>query len=107
MAENKFVECTYLSEMMIVTQSHRCRKTFKNSRNNTTLMDSELIAQLRNDIREIKERLRAIEKEQRMIREDILSGKAIERMKKRILENYPQEMEELRKKLDEQSKIEI
>lgn len=70
-------------------------------------MDSELIAQLRNDIREIKERLRAIEKEQRMIREDILSGKAIERMKKRILENYPQEIEELRKKLDEQSKIEI
>jgi len=38
-------------------------------------------------IRQIEERLVAIEKEQRLIREDILSGEADMRMKKRILDN--------------------
>ena len=69
--------------------------------------DEKLIIQLRTEIRELEWRLRAVEKEQRMIREDILSGEAMERMKKRLLNNPPENIIELKKKIDNQIKIEI
>lgn len=50
-------------------------------------MDEEQITQLIKEIREIKERLSAVEKEQRQIREDILSGTPKARMQRRLLEN--------------------
>jgi hypothetical protein len=62
-------------------------KTFKNSFNNTDLMDEEHITVLIREVRELKERLIALEKEQRQIREDILSGTPKERMQRRLLEN--------------------
>jgi hypothetical protein len=69
--------------------------------------DAEINQQLREEIRTIKERLLAIEREQRRIREDILSGNAKERMQKRILENPPEKIEEKREKIDKEIKIEI
>ena len=61
--------------------------TFQNSFNDTDLMDEEHITLLVNQIKELKERLIALEKEQRQIREDILSGTPKERMQRRLLEN--------------------
>ena len=58
---------------------------------------------LEDEIRKIKERLIAIEKEQRWIREDILSGEAESRMRKRILDNpkkYNKNKEEIDGKID-------
>ena len=69
--------------------------------------DEKLIIQLRKEIRELEWRLRAVEKEQRIIREDILSGEAMERMKKRLLNNPPENIIELKKRIDNQIKIEI
>lgn len=69
--------------------------------------DEKLIIQLRKEIRELEWRLRAVEKEQRIIREDILSGEAMERMKKRLLNNHPENIIELKKRIDNQIKIEI
>jgi len=69
--------------------------------------DEKLIIQLRKEIRELEWRLRAVEKEQRIIREDILSGEAMERMKKRLLNNPPENIIELKKRIDDQIKIEI
>ena len=69
--------------------------------------DEKLIIQLRKEIRELEWRLKAVEKEQRRIREDILSGEAMERMKKRLLNNPPENIIELKKKIDNQIKIEI
>ena len=69
--------------------------------------DSDLSIQLIEEIKLIKERINALEREQRMIREDILSGNAKEHMKKRILEN-PAEKRVLKKeKIDKDIKIEI
>ena len=62
-------------------------KTFKNLFNDTDLMDEEHIIVLVKEIEELKERLIALEKEQRQIREDILSGTPKERMQRRLLEN--------------------
>lgn len=70
-------------------------------------MSGEELIELREKIRDIEERLTAIEKEQRIIREDILSGRAKERMQQRILENTQKKVEEIKKKLDSQIKIEI
>ena len=50
-------------------------------------MDAENVHELLRQIGEIKERLIALEKEQRQIREDILSGIPKERMQRRLLEN--------------------
>jgi hypothetical protein len=50
-------------------------------------MDEEHIIVLVKEIEELKERLIALEKEQRQIREDILSGTPKERMQRRLLEN--------------------
>jgi len=68
-------------------------------------MDEE-ISYIKEEIQKIKERLRAIEKEQRWIREDIISGDAGLRMKKRILQN-PKGIKEIRKKIDEEIDIKI
>jgi hypothetical protein len=68
---------------------------------------SILFKNLKSDIIEIKERLRAVEKEQRRIREDLLSGEAKERMQKRMLRNTQKDIKEVRKKLDEEIDIKI
>ena len=70
-------------------------------------MDEELINRLKEEISVLEERLRAVEVEQRRIREDILSGSAKERMQKRML-NYPSgSRTEKKEKLSKQIKIEI
>jgi len=66
-----------------------------------------LLEELKEDLREIKERLRAVEKEQRIIREDLLSGEAKQRMQKRILEKHPKKIKELKEKIDEEISIKI
>jgi len=68
--------------------------------------DEELLTQLQEEISKIKERLYAIEREQRLIREDILSGNPKSRMQKRLLEK-PYNKEEIKKKIDDEIKIEI
>jgi len=59
--------------------------------------DTELVENLKEKLIAMEERLKAIEKEQRMIREDILSGRAKERMQRRMLENTQQKSEEVKK----------
>ena len=71
------------------------------------LMDEELIKQIIGEIKDLQERLYAIEKEQRKIREDILFGSPKERMRKRILEQPKTSREEKREKIANQIKIEI
>lgn len=70
-------------------------------------MDEETISQLQDEIKEIKERLMAIEKDQRVLREDILSGSPIERMKKRMLENPKEKIKDKKERIESQIKIEI
>jgi len=70
-------------------------------------MSGDEFIELKEKIKEIEERVTAIEKEQRTIREDILSGRAKERMQQRILENTQKKIEELKKKIDSEIKIEI
>ena len=67
----------------------------------------ETLAELKEEVRGIKERLTAVEKEQRRIREDILSGAPQERMQKRILEKPPEDIEAKKEKIAKQIKIEI
>ncbi|RLF63679.1 MAG: hypothetical protein DRN33_03655 [Thermoplasmata archaeon] len=64
------------------------------------------LEKLKEELLNIRERLVAIEKEQRMIIEDILSGNPRERMKKRLLEKPSNKKEEIEKKL-ENLRIEI
>jgi hypothetical protein len=59
------------------------------------------------EIREIKERLVAIEKEQRMMREDILAGNPRERMHRRLLNTNSENIIEKNEKIDDDIKIEI
>ena len=70
-------------------------------------MSGEEFTELKEKIKELEERLIAIEKEQRTMREDILSGRAKERMQQRILENTQKKVEEIKKKLDNEIRIEI
>ena len=67
----------------------------------------ELIKEMKKENRIITERLRAVEKELRSIREDILSGNPQERMHKRILDKPSKKIEEIKEELDEEIKIEI
>ena len=69
--------------------------------------DERLIIELRNEMRELEWRLAALEKEQRLIREDILSGEAIDRMKKRLLTNPSEDIHELKKKINKQITIKL
>ena len=70
-------------------------------------MDEEVKEQIIKKIKILEERLTAIEKEQRLIREDILSGDPKGRMQRRLLENRPEKLLEKKKKIDENIKIEI
>jgi len=70
-------------------------------------MDEEILNKLIEEIREIKERLAAIEKEQRMICEDILAGDPRERMYRRLLNTKSENIIEKNKKIDDDIKIEI
>ncbi len=65
-----------------------------------------LLTKVLKEINSINERLRAIEIEQRRIREDILSGEPDLRMKKRILEN-PEKYEKIKKDIDKEINIKI
>ena len=67
-------------------------------------MDEEHISDLIKEIKELKERLIALEKEQRQIREDILSGTPKARMQRRLLEN-PEDKFQTRKITDPTIKI--
>lgn len=69
--------------------------------------DTQIILDLQDQVRILEERLGAIEREQRRIREDILSGRSKERMQKRILEKPPEKMEEIKERLDKKIKIKI
>ena len=69
--------------------------------------DENLIKQLKKEIVELEWRLSAVEKEQRLIREDILSGEPIERMKKRLLNNPPEDIDEVKKKINNQISFEL
>jgi len=64
------------------------------------------LEKLKDELVNIRERLIAIEKEQRMLIEDILSGNPKERIKKRLLEKPSNKKEEIEKKL-ENLRIEI
>ena len=70
-------------------------------------MDEELINDLKREIIALEERLRAIEIEQRRIREDILSGSAKERMQQRMLNYNKAGNEDKKERLSKQIKIEI
>ncbi len=65
------------------------------------------IKKILSEIKTIKERLLAIEREQRMIRQDILSGEPAERMKKRMLKKPDENTQDKKKKIDKDIKIEI
>ena len=69
--------------------------------------DEELLYQIQQELKQIKERLSAIEKEQRQIKEDILFGNPRERMHKRLLEKPSVNKEDIKKKIDDKIKIEI
>jgi hypothetical protein len=69
-------------------------------------MTDETVDKLIEEIRQIKERLLLIEKEQRWIREDILSGNPTERMHKRILSNT-KKSDSKKEKMGDEIKIEI
>jgi len=69
-------------------------------------MDSEEYNHLKMEIQEINERLKAIEKEQRLIIEDILSGEAEARIRKRILDN-PTKYQKNKENIDEKIDIKI
>ncbi len=71
------------------------------------MKSKEVIVALEEKLTNIEDRLRALEKEQRMIREDILSGMPVERMRQRLLENTQKKKEELQKKIDNEISFEI
>jgi hypothetical protein len=66
-----------------------------------------IVLQLEEKIKNIDDRLTALEKEQRLIREDILSGTPTERMRQRLLENPEKRKDELMKKIENEIKFEI
>ena len=70
-------------------------------------MDEETLKKLIEEIKEIKERLVAIEKEQRLMREDILAGNPRERMHRRLLNTKSENIIEKNEKSDDEVKIEI
>ena len=71
------------------------------------MIKKEFVSQLEEKIKSIDDRLKALEKEQRMIREDILSGSPSERMKHRLLQNTQKRQEELKKKIENDINFEI
>jgi len=69
--------------------------------------DAQIMSNFLEKLKEHEERLRAVERELRYIREDILSGKMKERMQKRILEKPTGDKQKLKEKIDKEIKIEI
>lgn len=70
-------------------------------------MAEETLKKLFEEIKNIKERLFAVEKEQRTIREDILAGNPCERMHRRLLNTKSENIIEKKEKIDDDIKIEI
>ncbi len=71
-------------------------------------MDERVIEQLKEALSNINERLSAIEREQRYIQKDILSGDAKESMQRRLLNGTPEKTYHQKKeKIDNEIKIEI
>ena len=68
--------------------------------------DEKQLSQLKNEISQLKERVYALEKEQRILKEDILSGNPKSRIQKRMLEK-PSNKEERKKEISNNIKIEI
>ena len=71
------------------------------------MADARVVKDLKNKIRILEERLMAVEKEQRNLREDILSGNPEERIKRRLLEKPQKNIKDLKEELDKEIKIEI
>ena len=74
---------------------------------NKSLKKKNVIKQLAEKINNIDDRIKALEKELRLVREDILSGRPNERMRHRLLENPQKRKEELKKKLENEINFEI
>ncbi len=70
-------------------------------------MAEDTLKKLFEEIKEIKERLFAVEKEQRIICEDILAGNPTERMYIRLLNKKSENIIEKKEKIDDDIKIEI
>jgi hypothetical protein len=72
-----------------------------------SVKSKNVITQLVEKINNIDDRIKALEKELRLIREDILSGEPTERMRQRLLENPKKKKEELKKKMESEISFEI
>jgi hypothetical protein len=72
-----------------------------------SLKTKDVVAQQDEKLKNIDERIKALEKELRLIREDILSGNPMERMKQRLLENTEKRKEEIMKKIENEINFEI
>jgi len=70
-------------------------------------MDDKNLALINKKLNSIDERVTLIEKEIRLIREDILSGNPMARMRRRMLENVDESYIEKKKKLEKDIKIKI
>jgi len=70
-------------------------------------MDEDEIKKIKQAISEIFERITAMEREQRQLKEDILSGIPKERMQKRLLENPKEKFSDKKEKINDKIKIEI
>jgi hypothetical protein len=71
------------------------------------MADAQVVKNLKKKISILEERLMAVEKEQRNLREDILSGNPEERIKRRLLEKPQKNIKDLKEELDKEIKIEI
>jgi len=71
------------------------------------MADARSVKELTNKIKILEERLLAVEKEQRKLREDILSGNPELRIKRRLLEKPQKNIKDLKEELDKEIKIEI
>jgi predicted nucleic acid-binding Zn-ribbon protein len=70
-------------------------------------MDEKQIDALINEINSLKERLMAVEKELRFLREDILSGDPKQSMQRRMLQSTPEKLYHKKEKINDKIKIEI
>jgi hypothetical protein len=71
------------------------------------MVDAQKNKDFAHKIKILEERIQALEKEQRNLREDILSGNPEERIKRRMLEKPPKNIKDLKEELDKEIKIEI
>ena len=83
------------------------RKLKRKLKKNKSIKSKDVISQLMEEINNIDDRIKALEKEQRLIREDILSGVPNERMRQRLLENPQKKKEEIKKKLESEISFKI